>query len=193
MPQIFDEEGREKVRLQLLEHGFDLIKMYGLKKTSISDITERAGIATGTFYNFFKTKEEFVYQIVVYKRMQSKAMLVELTKKGKIGRKAFRQYLLSLYTSDNNIFEFLSESEISQLKARWPKEYWISSSNDQATVSHILEMVKNPNPNCDWKVLGNMFKAMALIGHARKQLYPDEYEETIERFSDCIVRYVFDK
>ena len=55
MPQIFDEAGREKVRVLLLESGFELIKTYGLKKTSISDITKRAGIATGTFYNFFKT------------------------------------------------------------------------------------------------------------------------------------------
>ena len=44
MPQIFDEAGREKVRTLLLESGFELIKNYGLKKTSISDITRRAGV-----------------------------------------------------------------------------------------------------------------------------------------------------
>ena len=41
---------------------------------------------TGTFYNFFKTKEEFVYQIVLYKRNQSKELLSGLTKKGKIDK-----------------------------------------------------------------------------------------------------------
>ncbi|MCR4788871.1 MAG: TetR family transcriptional regulator, partial [Lachnospiraceae bacterium] len=49
MPQIFDETGRERVRILLLENGFDLIKTHGLKKTSISDVTKRAGIASGTF------------------------------------------------------------------------------------------------------------------------------------------------
>jgi len=52
-------------------------------------------------------------------------------------------------------------------------------------------MLKDPNPSCNWKVLGNMFKSLALIGHGKEHLYPDKYAETIELFSDCIVQYVF--
>lgn len=191
MPQIFDEEGREKVRILLLESGFDLIKAHGLKKTSISDITKRAGIATGTFYNFFKTKEDFVYQIILYKRSLSKSMLSELSNNGKIDRKGFKQYLMMLYTADNNIFQYLSESELAQLKARWPEKYWKNSNNDQATIAAILSMLKNPNPDCDWEIVGNMFKAMALIGHGKEQMYQDKYEQTIELFIDSIVNYLF--
>ena len=192
MPQIFDEAGRERVRVLLLESGFELIKTYGLKKTAITDITKRAGIATGTFYNFFKTKEEFVYHIVIHKREQSKQLLAELSKDGKLDKKAFKTYLTTLYTSDNNIFEYLNESEISQLKARWPEEYWRSSTNDQATVTHILNILKDPKPGRDWKVLSNMFKSLALIGHGKEQLYPEKYTETIELFADCIIGYLFD-
>ena len=191
MPQIFDDEGRERVKTLLLENGFNLIKTYGLKKTSISDITKSAGIATGTFYNFFKTKEEFVYRIVVYKREQSKNALAELTSNGKMDRNAFKRYLSTLFTSDNNIFVYLSDDEISQLKARWPEEYWRSSSNDQSTVAHILDILEGHRSECDWKVLSNMFKAMALIGHGKDQLYSEKYGETINIFIDSIVSYVF--
>lgn len=65
MPQIFDDAGREKLRTQMLENGFQLIKHFGLKKTSISDIAKASGIAAGTFYNFFQSKEEFVYHIII--------------------------------------------------------------------------------------------------------------------------------
>jgi AcrR family transcriptional regulator len=191
MPQIFDDEGRERVKTLLLENGYNLIKTYGLKKTSISDITKSSGIATGTFYNFFKTKEEFVYRIVVYKREQSKNTLAELTSNGKIDRNAFKRYLSTLFTSDNNIFVYLSDDEISQLKARWPEEYWRSSSNDQNTVSHILDILEEHRPECDWQVLSNMFKAMTLIGHGKDQLYSEKYEETINIFIDSIVSYVY--
>ena len=61
MPQIFDKVGRDRVRIQLLETGFELIKQYGMKKTSVSEIAKKTGIATGTFYNFFPSKEEFIY------------------------------------------------------------------------------------------------------------------------------------
>jgi AcrR family transcriptional regulator len=191
MPQIFDEEGRERVRVLLLENGFDLIKAHGLKKTSISDITKQAGIATGTFYNFFKTKEDFVYQIVVYKRNLSKSILAELSHDGKIDRDGFKKYLMTLYTSDNNIFEYLNESELAQLRARWPEEYWKNSSNDKKTIMAILKILKDPNPDCDWKIVGNMFKAMALIGHGKDQMYQDKYRQTIEYFIDSIVNYMF--
>ncbi|MCR5214407.1 MAG: TetR/AcrR family transcriptional regulator [Eubacterium sp.] len=193
MPQIFNEEGRERVRVMLLESGYDLIKRYGLKKTSISDIAKAAGIATGTFYNFFKTKEEFIYEIVLYKRSQSKEVLSTLTKDGKMNKEAFKEYLTNLYNSDNNIFQYLNENEIAQLKARWPEDYWKNSNNDHTTIEHMLDILENHNPECDWKILGNMFKALALIGHGKDQLYPDKYEETIDIFTDSIVDYVFKK
>lgn len=192
MPQIFDEAGREKVRINLLESGYELIKNHGLKKTSISDIATSAGIATGTFYNFFKTKEEFVYQIVIYKRNQSKNMLFGLAKKGKIDKKHFKKYLTMLYTSDNNIFEYLSDSEIAQLKARWPEEYWKNANNEKSTVENMLDILESPRPNIDWKIVGNLFKSMALIGHGREQLYADKYEKTLEIFIDSIVDYIFE-
>lgn len=193
MPQIFDDAGRERVRVLLLENGFELIKAHGLKKTSISDIAKSAGIATGTFYNFFKTKEEFVYQIILHKRARSKELLAKLSNGSKINADIFRQYLYNLYTTDNNIFEYLSESEIAQLKARWPEEYWRNSSNDQATVSQMLNMLEDPRPDCDWKVLGNLFKSITLVGHGKDQLYQDKYYDTIGLLIDTIVKYVFGK
>ena len=39
-------------------------------------------------------------------------MLFGLAKEGKIDKKHFKKYLTMLYTSDNNIFEYLSDSEI---------------------------------------------------------------------------------
>ena len=191
MPQIFDDEGREKVRLLLLQNGFDLIKTHGLKKTSINDFTKRVGIAAGTFYNFFKTKEEFVYQIVLYKRSESKKLLDQMSGSKKMDANTFRKYLTTLYTSDNNIFTYLNESEIAQLKARWPEEYWRNNNNDQSTIAQMLDMLDNPRTDCDWKILGNLFKSIALIGHGKDQLYQDRYEETIRLFADTIVRYVF--
>ena len=191
MPQIFDEAGREKVRCQLLESGFQLIKLYGLKKTSVSDIAKEAGIATGTFYNFFKTKEEFVYQIILYKRGAVKQKLSDLMINGKLTKEAFRRYLEEIYLADNNIFEYLNDRELAILKARWPEEYWKNSSNDEATSKWILEHLDSPNPDCSWKVFANLCKSISLIRYGRDCLYPDEYEETIQIIVDSIIEYVF--
>lgn len=186
MPQIFEKIGREKVREQLLEAGFLLIKQYGLKKTSVSDI------ATSTFYNFFPSKEEFVYQLVLYKRSIVKGYFDELISEGKADKEQFRQYLRKIYLSDNNVFDYLSESEIEMLNARWPEEYWKNRDNDEHSTQWLLGNLNGVSPNCDWKVFANLSKSIALIRHGKRRLYQDKYEEALEVCIDAIIRYVFD-
>lgn len=192
MPQIFDKIGRDKVREQLLETGFQLIKQYGLKKTSVADISKKAGIATGTFYNFFQSKEEFVYQLVLYKRSFIKNSFQEITADGKADKESFRQFLRKIYLADNDVFEYLSESEVEMLKARWPEEYWKNQSNDSGTSQWLLSNLEGVRPECDWKVFANLSKSIALIRHGKQRLYQEEYEETLDVCIDAIIRYVFD-
>lgn len=191
MPQIFDKIGRDKMREQLLEAGFKLIKKHGLKKTSISDIAKMAGIATGTFYNFFPSKEEFVYQIVLHKRSIVKALFENLIKDGKTDREGFRHYLRKVYFSDHNIFDYLTDDEVAMLNARWPENYWKNQDNDEAASKWFLEHLEGVSPTCDWKIFANLSKAISLIRYGRVRLYQDKYEEALGIYIDAIIRYVF--
>ena len=56
MPANFTEEQRKVIRNSLLTIGYDLIREVGLKKMKVSLIAERAEIATGTFYHFFRSE-----------------------------------------------------------------------------------------------------------------------------------------
>ena len=57
------QENALKTRQKLLDVTNELIKEKGFYKLSIGDITERAGVAKGTFYIYFKHKEEIVAEI----------------------------------------------------------------------------------------------------------------------------------
>ena len=63
----FSDAERERVRERLLDAGRDLFAQYGLRKTTVSELAERAGIATGTFYSFFDSKERLYYEIILAK------------------------------------------------------------------------------------------------------------------------------
>lgn len=58
------DEQKEQIRRALLQAGVDLIEEHGLEHTTIEAITRRAGVAKGTFYNYFKTKHDLVYAAV---------------------------------------------------------------------------------------------------------------------------------
>ena len=60
----FSEEKRAYIRRELLETGRELFARYGLKKTTISDLTDPVGIANGTFYQFFDSKERLYLEIL---------------------------------------------------------------------------------------------------------------------------------
>lgn len=52
MPAIFNERTKWALRARLLRKGFRALR--------IEDITQEAGIAKGTFYGFFPSKDDFV-------------------------------------------------------------------------------------------------------------------------------------
>jgi len=60
----FSDEKRASVRERLVEEGRDRFARYGLKKTTIGELTDAVGIADGTFYQFFDSKEALYLEIL---------------------------------------------------------------------------------------------------------------------------------
>lgn len=57
MPR-FTPEKRQQIRDRLVDSGYNRFVADGLDETAIGDLTDDAGIATGTFYSFFDSKED---------------------------------------------------------------------------------------------------------------------------------------
>ena len=66
--RVFKKEEREEKRVQMLETGFALLKEYGMTHMSVDKITSAVGLGKGTFYHFFDSKEDFVYQLIEHQR-----------------------------------------------------------------------------------------------------------------------------
>lgn len=64
-------EKKEKKRIALLDTAFELFTVKGFSQTSINDIVEKAGVAKGTFYLYFKDKDDIRNQLI-----SSKASLI---------------------------------------------------------------------------------------------------------------------
>lgn len=52
------DQNKERTREQILEAALDLFRRNGLDGTTTKQISRRAGIAEGTLFNYFKTKED---------------------------------------------------------------------------------------------------------------------------------------
>lgn len=61
----------KKMKMEsLLNTSFELFTKNGINKTSISDIVEKAGVAKGTFYLYFKDKYDIRNRLIAHKSSQ---------------------------------------------------------------------------------------------------------------------------
>lgn len=76
MGRAYTEEERIEIRKKLMDAGLELFHDNNVKRLSITEVTGRAGIAQGGFYNFFESKEELIAEIMAY-RLKQKLDLLE--------------------------------------------------------------------------------------------------------------------
>jgi len=63
MPRAFTAVEKQTIRDKLMEAGRACFLRYGLKKTTIEDLTGPAGIAKASFYLFFRSKEDLYVEL----------------------------------------------------------------------------------------------------------------------------------
>jgi TetR/AcrR family transcriptional regulator len=73
----FTSEEREIIRNKIIDRGKECFARYGIKKTSIEDLTKDLGIAKSSFYSFFSSKEDLFLHIFKEEREALKDSLLE--------------------------------------------------------------------------------------------------------------------
>ncbi len=64
MTRAFSDKEKESIRAALLEKGREMFGVYGLKRTGVAELAQAVGIAPGSFYSFFGSKEELLFAIM---------------------------------------------------------------------------------------------------------------------------------
>lgn len=192
MPAIFTEEQKNKLQLKLLTAGFELLKKYGYRRMTIDEITKSCGIAKGTFYNFFKSKEEFTYQMMLLERDIERQKLTDyLSSDNMLTKDAFKDWIYEMIRNDVNVFSYMAQEEITLLTSAWPDEYLLNVSNDEQTSLWLLDKISNKQPECNWKIFTNYMKGVAVINTYKNILNPDAADEYIEHLINDMIRYIW--
>lgn len=64
MPKIVTEEEKNQLREAMYHETIQLIQTKGLKRITVEDIIHAVGIAKGTFYNHYPSKEELLFHVI---------------------------------------------------------------------------------------------------------------------------------
>ena len=190
--RVFTEAERAEYREKMLAAGFDLLKQYGMTHMSVAKITEAAGIGVSTFYNFFPSKEAYVYDVMEYrKRMIPVFIKKALNGKEKAGPAETRNYLKIMIDEDYSIFPSLSPEDEKRLLEMLPEQVRPDLQKETRTSMMFFQQMEGVRPDINIGVVTNLIKIYVLGAEGRELLHDAAYEETMERMRDVIIYEIF--
>lgn len=194
MPPIFNIAMRDEIHSNLLIIGFSLIKEKGIKKMTIDEVAERAKIGKGTFYHFFKSKEEFVHEILRFNKEKIYGSINKaVEEKGGIDKETFFSLLQTFsFTGGNNVISFMTMEDEEWLKKTMPENYSLNPEREEKIINLIMGYILGARKNLNYHVIANMMKIMALASESRKDLYQDAIEENLKIMMNSLCDYIFE-
>lgn len=110
------KEKRDEIRRSLVSAAVELFSKQGLSETSLREIAARAGVAPGTVYKYFPTREQIFYAYFEIKQKDASAALEEIAGFDSFSFKeklqAYVEALLSAYVEDREFVAVAMEGLI---------------------------------------------------------------------------------
>lgn len=146
MATAFSDSEKELIRIKLNDIAQECLSKYGVRKTTVDQIVRMAGIAKGSFYNFYPRKEILFFTVL---EEYQKSIIDELTNKLKeennIGVDKFTELIYELYQDVRKSFiiNIIHNQEFEYLMRKLPKELIINHhSLDDILTKRIFSYMK---------------------------------------------------
>ncbi|MDA3955419.1 TetR/AcrR family transcriptional regulator [Oceanispirochaeta sp.] len=126
MPRSFSNQESRQIRDSLMQKGKDLFSLQGLRKTTLDDLVQAAGIAKGSFYKFFPSKEILYMEILEEEERQLRSSLKLKHVQGEtLTREGIKSFFMGFisYMDKNPLFiKMFQEQALELLMRKLPPE-----------------------------------------------------------------------
>lgn len=188
--RVFKKEERKEKRVQMLETGFALLKEYGMTHMSVDKITSAVGLGKGTFYHFFDSKEDFVYQLIEHQRKKFWGYM-EMLKDGreKMTEENGKLLLRGIILHEDSVYQYLSMNEDKDVNDKCGQ---VPNLEEEAEILRFLfDNIENVRVEPNYGVISNLLKIMAMAAESKKYLHESKYEETLDSLFGLLFREIF--
>jgi AcrR family transcriptional regulator len=191
MPRALTDKEKCRQCRNLLEKGKGVVLSQGMRKISVDDITRAAGVAKGTFYQHFASKEMFLYELVwdFHKHIfaQAEQMLVN---SGDLQANA-RRVIAGLFLMPEMAFFIQNEHEITGIFESVPDQTLRSAK--QMELAMFEKLLRAAGINTDIVkpgVVHNYIHTLFLL-KGSDLMMEDALQETFDRILDNLMSYIF--
>src|SRR5215216_6559599 len=196
MPKAFSKQEKETIRLQMREKAIKLFEKQGLKKTSVDELAQAAGISKGAFYLFYESKEELFMEILEGLETDFRTRIFDFSINSKSNARKLLAKLLKdvLLTWDQYpLLKNFSRTEYEYLVRKLPPQRIQAHVNrDNQFVEEFIKSIKREGIDikASPQVISNLMKSLFFVSLHRDDLGIEGYVESMEILADLIARYI---
>jgi len=194
MSRGFNEHEKQFIANSLIEQGRILFSKFGFQKTSIQEITKSVGIAQGTFYQFFPSKEALYFAILEKEEEKIKAQFTKIdifkdNEPKKAIKSILREMIQTVETNPLIRELYFGDTMDKMLKKLPPETLDKHFNNDTNSLLPLIEKAKKEGIILDEKpeIIAGVLRSLFVLTLHQKEIGVAVYQETIERLIDLIV------
>lgn len=194
MPTAFTDEELEHIRSALIQAGIRLSKELGLQKMSVEKLTAAVGIAKGSFYMFFGSKEDFILEVAEYTGAQTQKMLLSrLNGRRKMSAHEFMEFFSEYLHSDFDLMNGLTVEDFFWLKKHIKKQVLFDPDEQIKTAELWLSVINDVRPGADAGTFVNLIKSIYAIREHGDTMVKASMESSVQVLLRTIEVYVSGK
>lgn len=183
MATAFTDSEKELIRNKLQEAAKECLGKYGVKKTTVDQLVQMAGISKGAFYKFYKKKEIlFFYVLEDYQQSLVSELTKELEKETNIGIAQFSEMIFGLYQHVRQSFlmNIMQQQELEYLMRKLPKELLRNHhSLDDMFMENVLSYIPLKE-NVTISVIAASLRAIFMSMMYIDEIGEDEFDQVLK-------------
>lgn len=191
MPGHFTKEQQDEIREQLFHAGILYLKKYGVQKMTVDKLAATVGIAKGSFYNFYESKEEFLFALTEYADGKIEEMLNrKLNGREKMPVSEFMDFLNEYLHSDYDLLANLKVDDFLWIQKHLENYNLFEPNSQSDSAKYWMSKIQNVNEKADPGVFVNLLKCIYAIREHRDTMVKESLDESINVLLQAIEYYL---
>jgi len=187
VPRIFSEQDRAALRQALIDEGRRRFLRDGLRKTRVEQLARTVGIAKGTFYSFFGSKEDLCAAIFEQEEEQRRGEFETILASDADPIETLRSFLafsLEFIRHDSLAAALRERGELAQVFRGADRERTSEHfDHDVLFVGRLLAELRRNGAarDVDARIATGVMRAVAVLGLHEDEVGSDVFPEVMER------------
>jgi AcrR family transcriptional regulator len=196
MARAFSDSNKDRIKHTLLQKGREYFIKYGLKKTSVDELARAAGIAKGSFYKFFDSKEALFLAIHEQSEGKMRTDLMQTIHRAIKPADKLRLFFKSsfLMLEDDPLMSIIfTNGELENLSGVMTSEEF--KEHYRQAIVYMKELIGQWQAEgiikpLDAEVAGNMIASVFYIFLQKENLGEAMYARVTDMLVECLVSYM---